>query len=80
MNYHLYSLFDRCTSMYGDIIICVNDEDAKRKIAYTLQNNPYKADLVVYKLGSYDCELGKITPFNSPVMLCNVAECYEVSE
>lgn len=80
MKYQLYSIFDRCTSMYGDIIICVNDDDARRKVAYSMQSNPYKSDLILYKLGSYDVAVGKVIPFDSPIMLCNVVECYEVTE
>ncbi|UPW41587.1 nonstructural protein [Peromfec virus RodF8_50] len=76
MTYKLYSLFDRVTATYGDIILAVNDDDAKRRVAYTLQSNPYKQDLVLYSLGVYDATQGVISSSKAPVMVCNVVECY----
>lgn len=74
----IYTIFDRATARYGDPFTAVNDMDCKRRVAYSFRENPYKEDLVLYKLGSYDIDTGIIAPVVNPVMLCNVMECYEV--
>lgn len=80
MIYKMYTIFDRCTAMYGDPFTAVNDDDCKRKIAYSFRENPYKADLVLYCLGSFEPNVGMLTPLVKPEMVCNVLECYEVAD
>lgn len=75
----IYSIFDRVTSTYGDPFIAVNDDDCKRKVAYSFKDNPYKIDLVLYCLGDLSLETGIISTVSvagGPLMVCPVVECY----
>lgn len=76
MNYNIYSIFDRVTGNYGDLCLFRNDEDAKRRVAYSMKENPYKEDLQLYCLGEYNVETGELLPKAKPAFICGVIECY----
>lgn len=75
-NMEMYSLRDRIVGTYGDIILSHNIDDAKRRVAYSLQSNPYRDDLELFALGFYCLDNGCVDPFEKPVFICNVSELY----
>ncbi|WGL31390.1 nonstructural protein [Dipodfec virus UOA04_Rod_1011] len=76
----LYTIFDRVTGGYGEVFMAHNDDDCKRKVAYSMQSNPYKADLQLFKLGTFNTEFGNISAVEKPLFLCNVLDCYSEGE
>lgn len=76
MIYKMYSIFDRVTGTYGEPFLAVNDEDCKRKTAYSMRNNPYKDDLCLYAVGIFDVATGDISCPSKPEFVCNLNDCY----
>lgn len=58
MDYVLYSVRDRVSSQFSLPMAFVNDDDMRRRIAVAYKDNPFIADLELYKLGSFDCLRG----------------------
>ncbi|UPW40814.1 nonstructural protein [Sigmofec virus UA08Rod_6727] len=79
MKIFIYTIYDKVTSKFGDIILSHNEDDMKRKIAYAMQSNPYKGDLAVYYLGTYDVDSGKIESID-PKFIVNVIELYSEAD
>lgn len=74
MTYNLYTIYDRVTNVFGDVFVAANDDDAFRKVAYSMRQNPYIDDLALYHLGQYNVDEGCIIPVQKAVFLCNVSE------
>lgn len=72
----LYTIYDRITGGYGEVFMAVNDDDCKRKVAYSMQSNPYKEDLQLFAVGSFNIEFGVINAAEKPIFLCNILDCY----
>ncbi len=61
MMYRVYSIFDRVTGLYGEPFIAVNEEMAKRRFNYLMDNSPMvNADCQLYYLGDFDSVNGTI--------------------
>lgn len=78
MKHEIYTLYDRVTNTYGDLVLAANQDDCKRRVAYAMKSNPYVNDLALYFVGTYDCDLGQI--YLSPdkfKFVCNLVECYD---
>lgn len=73
----IYSIFDRVTSTYGEPFFALNDDDCKRKVAYGMRSNPYKPDLQLYFIGSFDIESGSILGVPHAQFICNLLDCYD---
>lgn len=58
----LYTMFDLCTSEYGDVMSFVNDESATRWFKNFLNGLPisYRTDYSLIFVGSFSA--GKLTP------------------
>lgn len=73
----VYSLYDVCTSEYGNPFTAINDEDCKRRLRVQLKGNPFYKDLKLFEIGAFLSDTGAINPCVSPNFVCNVSDIFE---
>lgn len=71
-----YCLYDVCTSEYGVLFGAYNDEDCRRKLAFSQQSNPYLQDLKLFRVGEVSPDTGVFTMCGSgnPEFICNMTD------
>lgn len=50
---YLFSCYDKVTKKFFPPFVSQSDEEAKRSFLYAAKSNPFKADLQLFKLGSW---------------------------
>lgn len=63
MKYELYAIKDAITGLFGEPFTALNVGAATRRFAYVCEKGEMVAnDLLLYRIGIYDTDLGEITP------------------
>lgn len=78
----LYSIKD-IKGDFSHVITFANDDQARRNLVFLLNTNElykrYPSDFIVYRVGRFDFDSGRIDPENTPVYLCDLGEIKEES-
>lgn len=78
MIYSICSLFDEKTRLFGNPMMFINLEEAKRYFSFVVledKNRLISKDLVLYEICSFDSSNGLVIPLSIP---CKVMTAYEV--
>lgn len=77
MVYSLYSIYDKVAGVFSEPFLGVNDNTAKRRFIYQMQNSAMVAgDCALYKVGEFSTDDGKIVQITVE-FLCNFEKEFE---
>lgn len=75
---NIYALRDSVAMKYRDLVCDDSPEEAKRNLAFQVNNNQqfafFAKDLTFLKVGEFDLESGVITPIIPADVVCHVAD------
>lgn len=63
---NLYSVCDSVAKEFGPVFYCKNHEVAERAFHELIDDTSNPLDYVLYHLGTFDTEIGNITPVTLP--------------
>lgn len=74
----IVSLFDRTAQSYRSVAADVNEQTAKRNLAYAVNNTPQllfeSKDLELVKVAEFDDHTGVVVPVVPPLVICRASE------
>lgn len=75
MVYGVYAVRDRLNG-FGTMICDHNDNSAARSFRHAMQQEgSFPLDYDLYKIGSYDCDTGKMIPLDFPEVVLRGTDC-----
>lgn len=74
--YPFYSIFDNKVERYARPFMLRNDAEAIRAIMSQWQEEIFKDDFVLFRLGEFDETTGLLDPGTGPVRIASVAELF----
>lgn len=80
MIYHIYSIYDEKTRLFGNLMLFATAEEATRYFSFLVnedKNRMVCKDLVLYWTGLFDSEKGTITKEDIPHKMIHSTEVLE---
>ena len=70
----LYCIYDKVANIYNPPFLAENDSTAKRSFNNALANSPFRADMSLYMLGTYNDDTDGSIDSCKPAFVCNYEE------